>query len=249
METKIIIKNRRGKKLAAVWHLPKNKTNKTVVFTHSFKGDKDCDTLGKNFAEAVAKEGIAAIRFDCYGTGKSEGDFIEATVTSEAEDLEDVMEFVRQQGYTDICLAGSSQGAAVSILAADQNVKCLIFCSPAFDMTVLYDRYKEEFKGKDFIIKLKHRTGEKVKVGRAMWEEFGKIKLDDKIKSITQPVLAVHAEKDHLHHDPDKIKRYTGSFAGPATMKVIKGAGHDFLDPAKEREVLELSLKWLKKNL
>ena len=88
-----------------------------------------------------------------------------------------------------------------------------------------------------------------MQVGRKMWKEFNTIKLDDKLLTIKQPTLIIHGEKDYLHFNLDKIKEYVAKFFGLTKLEVIQDADHDFLDSQKEKEVIDLSIEWVKKYL
>ncbi|MCK5629022.1 MAG: hypothetical protein KAI26_00270, partial [Nanoarchaeota archaeon] len=64
---KITVLNRRNQELSAIFHKPANQTNKIIIFTHSFKSDKDTDYSAVDFARYICSEGYSFIRFDCWG--------------------------------------------------------------------------------------------------------------------------------------------------------------------------------------
>ena len=61
-----------------------------VVFCHGFGGSKD-GPLFELVADSLQKHGIASIRFDFNGHGKSEGEFKDMTVPNEIEDAKKVV--------------------------------------------------------------------------------------------------------------------------------------------------------------
>lgn len=93
----------------------------SVVMVHGFTGNK---VEGhRNFvllARRLAAAGVAALRFDCRGSGESQGDFAEMTVGREVEDVEAACDYLRGQPNIDperLMLLGFSMGALVSCLA------------------------------------------------------------------------------------------------------------------------------------
>jgi len=72
-----------------------------------------------NYARSLAAQGIAALRFDYFGDGESEGRFEEATVTSRVADILDAVEFCRSRaGVRRIVLLGLGYGAVLALAAA-----------------------------------------------------------------------------------------------------------------------------------
>jgi uncharacterized protein len=247
MMEKLFIKNRKDQKLSVVLHSPKNATTKIIIISHSFKADKDYDTIGVNFAEKVCSQGYAALRFDCYGSGESEGKFEDSDLFSQKEDLEDVIKFAQKQGYKEIALAGLSQGAAMSILAYTEEIKCLVLWSPALDVRVLYKEYQALFNGNDFIIRTQRRTGKEIKVGKKMWESLGEIKVFEHLSKIKSPTLIVCGSEDLNHIQ--FVHKYFNDFSCEKKLEIIENADHDFLDPEKEAKAVSLSLSWIGEHL
>ena len=87
-------------------------------------------------ANDLEKEGIATLRFDFNGHGKSEGRFQHMTVLNEIEDAKKVYDYAAQlPNVTSISLAGHSQGGVVASMTAGilgtEKVKSLALMAPA----------------------------------------------------------------------------------------------------------------------
>ena len=89
-------------------------------------------------ARALAKEGIASVRFDFDGHGKSEGKFVDMTISSELSDAKAVMDYVRTLPFVSgTALLGHSQGAVVAGMLAGEledspeRPKCIVLLAPA----------------------------------------------------------------------------------------------------------------------
>ena len=123
-------------KLAAVIQTPDGLSKfPIVILCHGFTGTKN-EFLHVELAEDLERAGIASIRFDFNGHGKSEGNFQDMTVLNEIEDARHVYEYVRDmRGVTSVSLAGHSQGGVVASMLAGQlgakNIKALALMAPA----------------------------------------------------------------------------------------------------------------------
>lgn len=94
----------------------------SVALLHGFTGNK---VEGhRNFvllARRLAASGVAALRFDFRGSGESQGDFSEMTVSGEVEDVQAACAYLRRQPGIDperVMLLGFSMGGLVAALAA-----------------------------------------------------------------------------------------------------------------------------------
>ena len=123
-------------KLAAVLQTPDGQKNyPLVIILHGFTADKEGSLL-TNLADDLEKDGIASIRFDFNGHGKSEGRFQDMTVPNEIEDAMHVYDYVSKlPGVTSVSLTGHSQGGVVASMTAGilgtQKIKSLALMAPA----------------------------------------------------------------------------------------------------------------------
>ena len=101
---------------------------------------------------------------------------------------------------------------------------------------------------KGFVISKRRLTGEEVKVGKKMWEEYGTIELDDKIKSIRCPTLVIWGTKDHLIK-LETVRRYFEMLPCVKELYIIEGGDHDFLIKEAEEKAISKTLEWIKKYL
>ena len=94
-----------------------------VILMHGIFSSKDFHPMPA-LAKALARSGIASIRFDFNGHGKSEGRMQEMTVEKEIADAIAVWEYARSLPYvTEIGFLGHSQGGVVASMTAGQMAK------------------------------------------------------------------------------------------------------------------------------
>ena len=108
-----------------------------VILMHGFLSKKELYPIPA-IAGALAKAGIASLRFDFDAHGRSEGKFIDMTISSEIADAKAVLAYARKLPFvTEIALLGHSQGGVVAGMLAGQmedqpeRPKCLVQLAPA----------------------------------------------------------------------------------------------------------------------
>ena len=89
-----------------------------VILMHGIFSSKDYIPMTQ-LAKGLAKAGIASVRFDFNGHGKSEGRMQDMTIEKELADAQAIWNYVRSLPYVDgIGLLGHSQGGVVASMTA-----------------------------------------------------------------------------------------------------------------------------------
>ena len=89
-----------------------------VILMHGIFSSKEINLMPA-LAKALAQAGIASIRFDFNGHGKSEGRMQDMTIERELADARAVWDYVRALPYVDgIGLLGHSQGGVIASMTA-----------------------------------------------------------------------------------------------------------------------------------
>lgn len=123
-------------KLDAVVQRPDGQTKAPlVIIMHGFGSNKDFSLLTK-LADDLEKDGIATLRFDFNGHGKSGGRFQDMTVPNEIQDARNVYAYAKTLPWvTSISFAGHSQGGVVASMYAGElgtdKVKALALIASA----------------------------------------------------------------------------------------------------------------------
>ncbi|GHF28491.1 hypothetical protein HNQ07_000986 [Deinococcus metalli] len=108
----------------------------SVVFVHGFTGNRtEAQRLFVRFSRVLAARGVASLRFDCRGSGESQGEFSDVTVGTEVQDTLEACAYVRRQPGIDplrVMLLGFSMGGLVATLAAQEaRAHRLLLWAPA----------------------------------------------------------------------------------------------------------------------
>jgi putative redox protein len=108
-----------GHQLAAALDLPDREPEAYALFAHCFTCGKDV-LAARRIALALADKGIAVLRFDFTGLGSSEGDFANATFSSNVADLVHAANHLRATRNAPTLLIGHSLGGAAILAAAEK---------------------------------------------------------------------------------------------------------------------------------
>jgi pimeloyl-ACP methyl ester carboxylesterase len=245
---KITITNSRNQKLAALVFTSKN-ASYNIIICHGFRGTKL--NAGKicGFAARLNEAGLNVIAADFAGSGDSEGDFADVTLSNQANDLESIIEYTWSRCNLPIILLGRSFGGS-SVLAGgsnDNRVYGYIFWSTPVMLhdtfsAIITKEYEQLNSGQ--MITITDETGEfHLKPG--FTEDFDRHNMAGYLQAIgNRPVLIIHGQADELVN-PDNAA-YMNSHLNNVQMFLVPNADHRFINLTKERE--DLTLKWLMQN-
>lgn len=113
--------NADGLTLAGLLEMPPAGTmaKRFAIFAHCFTCGKDIAAASR-IGRALAKRGIAVLRFDFTGLGNSDGDFANTNFSSNVADLIAAAQALEEQHQAPSMLIGHSLGGAAVLAAAPQ---------------------------------------------------------------------------------------------------------------------------------
>lgn len=191
-----------GIKLNAYLDMPKENIEKCplCIIIHGFTGHSEERHIVA-VQKALNEIGVATLRADMYGHGKSDGKFEDHTLFKWLTNILAVIDYAKKLDFvTDIYMAGHSQGGLSILLAAAMErdiVKAIMLLSPAvmipeiartgellglkFDPENIPDQM-EAWDGRKL-------NGNYVRVAQT-------IKIEDFVEKYQKPVLIVHGDQD-----------------------------------------------------
>jgi uncharacterized protein len=245
MEEKFFIKNSKGLNLASVINYPdKNRKYPAMIILHGFTGYKEEAHL-KGLADALARNGFVAIRFDCSGSGDSEGNFEKNySMSNYLGDIKDVYNCLKELEYVDkdkIGVVGHSMGGLLSIVFAslNQGIKaCVAISSP----TILTDvdwlkGAVERWQELGWFYKKLSRDNSNVRIPFSFVIDANKFDALIYIKKLNCPFLAVLGLADDVV-TPEDSREIFKIANEPKELVEIAGAGHDY---KKDPKLIELA--------
>ena len=111
--------NADGQALSAILDMPGQEPVAWALFAHCFTCSKDLKAA-TNISRALAAAGVAVMRFDFTGLGKSEGRFEDTTFSSNVADLVAAAAWLERKHRAPDILVGHSLGGTAALQAAPQ---------------------------------------------------------------------------------------------------------------------------------
>ncbi|SER72010.1 putative redox protein [Nitrosomonas sp. Nm51] len=124
---KAVFQNKNKESLSGILEIPDEQIKCYAIFAHCFTCSKD-SRAASYIARALARQGIAVLRFDFTGLGSSEGEFSNTNFSSNIQDLIAAADFLKENFSAPSLLIGHSLGGAAVLAAAQQlqSVKAVI---------------------------------------------------------------------------------------------------------------------------
>ncbi|MGB0867021.1 MAG: alpha/beta fold hydrolase, partial [Granulosicoccaceae bacterium] len=194
------IKNRQGVELAITIDLPTQGLRGSALFAHCFTCGKDLRSA-RLMAQALTREGIAVVRFDFTGLGRSKGDFAQTDFSSNVSDLIDVASGLPQAIPQPFLLMGHSLGGAAVLAAAHQlpSVKAVATVaapSVASHVEHLFSGAKEAIE-RDGSAPVAIGARE-VNIGRGLLDDLQNYTSTEQIAGLKRALLVMHAPLDNI---------------------------------------------------
>ena len=203
-----------------------------VLLMHGIFASKDYNPMPA-LAKALAEKGIASIRFDFNGHGKSEGRLQDMTVEKEIADALAVWEFANSLPYVkSVGLLGHSQGGVVASMTAGQlaargeSPDGMVLIAPG---SVIKDACKG---GAFFNARFDPANPPEsvtcfgsMKLGREYLINTQLLDIFGVSKAYTGPVRLIHGSKDNIV--PMRCsKQYQEIYGNNAELMVVEGENH-----------------------
>lgn len=234
--------NRDGETLDVSFH-PAERTDCLVLIGHGVTGDKD-RPLVVAVAEGLAAKGWPCLRMSFSGNGQSEGDFRDATISKESDDLIDLIEQL-PEGLR-LAYGGHSMGGAVGVLTASRDPRLEVVINLAGMIRTA------AFCEREF--------GEVTPDQGTMWDEpdcplsqayvddlHGLGDLVEQVRQLNQPLLLIHGTADDVVL-PEDSKDAHQAANGPKRLLLVEGAEHSF-DETTYGQVVDAAAEWLAEHL
>jgi len=252
MEKPVVFKNRNGRQLVGILHLPEGRRKPPlVIICHGFGGTKTGRKYTK-LARALEKNKIASFRFDFEGCGDSEGNFESITIKRQASDLKAATNWTLKQkniNKNKIALLGNSLGAAIVALYvgyAKLPVKTLVFWAPAFNQKELIPIWNTKNNLKKWK-KQKYFIRKEDKIGINYLKENERKDYSPILSKIEAPILIIHGKKDDVV--PLKFSKRLAKDYENIKLVIYPKADHDFEDYFVRQNLIKETVGWFKKHL
>lgn len=244
----------RGERLYGMLHIPDAVSSAPcVVFCHGFTGHRiEAHRLFVKAARALVAHGIAALRFDFRGSGESDGDFADMTVSREIEDAHAAIEFAASQPEVNplrLGLLGLSLGGCVAACCApvDERIRALVLWAAVARPNEIIRRNLDAEQ-----LELLDRRGwlivNGMRVGKQFFDDIERIEPLNAVRQFRNAALVVHGSLDQVVPVED-AHLYADALGGETQLRIIEGADHTFSRYDWESEVIRITCEWLSSHL
>ncbi len=225
-----------GHKLAVA----RTETSETdvVIFCHGFKGTSiGPSRLFVRIARLLATQNISSVRFDQYGSGNSDGEFLDSSFADWVATTEAIVRSHLQQGYR-VALFGQSMGASTAIVTA-ANIPELSGCVawvpgsnvgetlPAFDQ--ILEEEGQIFRGQ-------------------FWREASDARIAERLRSVKSPMYIVQCTADKYVNQQNR-DAISASAQPNHTVDIMDGYPHSDWTFEQSEVVIQRSFRFLERSL
>jgi hypothetical protein len=236
--------------LRGMEHVPNEGTSfPAVILFHGFTGNRlEPHRMFLKISRALEAKGIASFRFDFAGSGESDGDFEDMTLSSEVADAHAILDHVQKDSRIDpenISLLGLSMGGLVaSLVAGDRadDVRRLVLMAPAGDwMKAIVSQVAGQQVSQEQSV---YDHGGNL-VGRAFAEDLENLDTYPRAGQYKGDVLLIHGSEDETVPPQVSGEYRDRAYGSNADVHIIEGADHTFNGHEWEQEVIRLILSFL----
>lgn len=250
--------HKNGMTLRGMLHKPNDVSEKLPIalIFHGFTGNKmEPHFIFVKLSRRLEQAGIASLRFDFLGSGESDGEFKDMTLSGELDDAEAILNYAKSLEFVDkekIFAVGLSMGGAVASMLAGrhpQDIAALCLWAPAGNMgQLIQERIKQIQAAGVNIGSMEYFDLGGNLVGKGFIEDVLSLDIFSVAAPYDKRVLILHGDRDEAV--PLKTSyRYLEVYGDRAKLHVIEGADHTFNKWEWEQEVIEKTVEFLKSHV
>lgn len=236
--------------LAARLDLPAGRPRAYALLVHGFTCSMDL-AITRRIAEGLAGEGLAVLRFDLPGHGKSGGVFAETNFSDYKAAVLAAVQFMRSQYEAPTVLVGHSLGGAALLAAAAEIPEATAVATigtPAdvAEVVRLIGASPGEVRERgeaDVVI-----DGHRFTIRRQFLEDADAYQIVDQLPRLRKALLILHAPRDEIV-GIDHAARLYGAAKHPKSFISLDHAGHLMQDPRDAAYAARVIAAWASRFL
>ena len=225
---RIKILNAEGLVLDAHLDFPVNrKPLAYAIFAHCFTCHKNLNAV-RNISQALNQQGIAVLRFDFTGLGKSEGEFADSNFSTNVSDIVNVSNYLNEHYEAPVILIGHSLGGTAILFSAEQieSAKAVVTIgSPAFPehVTHLFASQADEIEERgEAVVKIGYQD---VTIKKQFIDDIKGQNLEETLSRSKKSYLILHSPQDTVVGIENAAQLYS-LLKHPKSFVTLDGADH-----------------------
>jgi len=238
-----------GETVAAVLHLPRVKRAPGVVMCHGFTGHKaETHRLFVSTAREFCRHGLAVLRFDFRGSGDSDGEFRDMTISREIADARAALEFLSSRSEVDanrVGVLGLSMGGCVAACLAgrDPRVKALVLWAALAHPGRIFQRLLPSFEPGQQVADMNGWD-----IGRQFLEDARRVAPLEEIGQYRGSCLILHGSQDQSV-PPSDAEDYHRALGARSELCFVEDADHVFSSFTWKKQVIARSREFFSETL
>ncbi len=242
---KIKIRKGDGLELAGLAFVPPEPAM-VLLIAHGFRGAKENGGKIYSFAPRLQELGLAVYAFDFTGSGASDGEFADISLSRQAEDMAAIMDYAHRCHQLPLLLLGRSFGGSTILAAGSKEPKVVGYI--LWSTPIMLDDCFARIMGTDYAklaeghsIHFRDESGG-FELNPIFARDLACHDMDGYLEGIaSRPVLIVHGKKDEAVDFTNA--EYAARNLPKAQLHLVEQADHRFTGMTRERE--DISIKWL----
>lgn len=248
----LTIETASGNALSGALELPTGLVRGAAVFAHCFTCTKQ-SKAAVTVSRALAKEGIACLRFDFTGLGDSEGEFGRAGFATDIADLIAAAEAVIARFDRPILLVGHSLGGAAVLAAAGGLERGKVAAVATIGAPSDVPHVLQNIDGDLETVEVEGEGGVSIggrpfKLSREFVHAARDTDLIGLVKELRVPFLALHSPSDTVVGIENASALFEAAFH-PKSFVSLAGANHLLTDPADATFAASVIASWAHRYL
>jgi putative redox protein len=236
--------------LAARLDLPAGEPAAYALLAHCFTCSKDLPAI-RRLAAALARHGIAVLRFDFTGLGASEGDFSATDFSGNVADIRAAADFLRRHHRAPALLVGHSLGGAAMLAAAASipAARAVATIGAPADTASVLDNFGArlatiEREGEAEVV----LAGRPFTIRRQFVEDVRAQALGGRVASLGKALLVMHSPRDEVVDVRQAGALFTAA-KHPKSFVSLDTADHLLSDPADAEYAADVIRAWASRYL
>lgn len=237
--------------LAGILEMPEGEVVAYAIFAHCFTCGKDFRPSAR-ITKGLAEHGIATLRIDFSGLGKSDGEFGDSSFLTNLEDIMIAAQWLREHYEAPKLLVGHSLGGAAVLGAAAQieEVKAVVTIGAPADpmhVTHLFEENLSEIENEgEAEIKL---AGRSFVIGKRFLDDLRKYQHADELSKLRGvETLILHSPSDETVSLENAGQIYS-ALRHPKSFVSLAGADHLLTREEDSHYVVQLIQVWARRAI
>ncbi|OGG09344.1 hypothetical protein A2699_06410 [Candidatus Gottesmanbacteria bacterium RIFCSPHIGHO2_01_FULL_43_15] len=225
----------------------------TVLLVPGFGMDLHESGYFDQASDILVRNGFQTFRFSFSGTGKSQGNFVDMTLTKQADELREVLKSIKTDRFTNprkIGILAQSFGSVAAIAAQPlAGIKSYVFTSAPADPYQSLEKWFKRQRGynPEGISEIERTDKRITRVGREFWQNLKQHDLSKQMQHIKEPIKLIYGGKD-IRIKPWEFQDLYVHASGRKNLVVVEKSNHAFTGKARP-VVLALIAEWFNETL